>query len=78
MKSILQFNLDNASDNLAFKRAVKSTDVYLVLFNLQQEFRQYYKYDKAVNKTGDQVAEELQDFFYEQLTQYGIDMGDLE
>ena len=47
MKAILEFDLDNADDEMALKRAIKSTDMACFIFELKHNFWRKYKHDES-------------------------------
>jgi hypothetical protein len=72
-KALLEYNLDEHSENIAFERAVKSTDMALALWEIQIngrrkfirkleydiESKQSDGYESAVNDIFDWINEEL-------------------
>lgn len=89
-KGILEFNLDEPADKLAFKRANNSTDAYLVLFAIANDlFRPARKHgynspsipEMDIQNWDDKtyaVVSELESMFYQILERYGVDLNDLE
>ena len=87
MKGKLEFDLDDCYDRNAFKRAVKATDVYMVLHEVVNKlFRPSWKNgytDKELDtlsntEEGDRVIEILSEMYREILEEYNIDLNDLD
>jgi hypothetical protein len=57
MKAILEFDLDVHEDNMAHLRCVKSLDMMLVLWEMDQHLRAITKY--APDTQSDEVHQEL-------------------
>jgi hypothetical protein len=57
MKAILEFNLDEHEDNMAHLRCVKSLDMMLVLWEMDQHLRAITKY--APDTMSQEVYDEL-------------------
>lgn len=55
MKAKLEFDLDDHSDRLAYKRCFSATDVYLCLHDIDNMLREYTKYGKGIS-SGDKIA----------------------
>ncbi len=73
MIAILKYNLNDVDDTVAHNRAVKSLDMALALYELKEKLRSKLKHeDPKIND-----LEEFQDFFYDTLREYGIDLDDL-
>jgi len=47
MKGILEFDLDNNDDEMAMKRAMKSTDMASFIWELQHNFWRKWKHDET-------------------------------
>lgn len=86
MKAILEYNIEDAYEKLAFKRASSADDAYLALVTIANEvFRPHRKHgysDKELDAATDTddgflVAEKLEDMFYEILKKYNVDLEDL-
>jgi len=82
MKVILEFDYEEASDRLAHKRAISATDVYLALYEISNKLRTMRKYghfdDIKLNDDQFIIIDKFEDYFYEQLKDRNIDLGDLE
>lgn len=50
MKAILEFDLNEHHDKLAHNRAVKATNAYLALYDLEMEFRNITKYNAIIGQ----------------------------
>lgn len=48
MKAKLEFNLKDFDEEMKFKRTLKATDAYIALHDIQNEFRNYLKYNKDI------------------------------
>jgi hypothetical protein len=72
----LTFNLEDVYDRNAHARAIKATDVYLVLLDLDNHLRSIYKYgdDEARSEFADEVRTELFKFMEDR----GVTFGDLD
>lgn len=83
-KAILEFNLDEPSEEMAFKRAMKATDVYLCLWDLSEEvFRPARKHGYPeylgpmmnINEWSDEthaVVAKLEEMFYNLLNERNV------
>jgi hypothetical protein len=88
MKGMLKFDLDDHFDKLAFARATSATDVYLVIYELQDFLRSHIKYgnnDKlqeiaknCPEGSVEDVLEVVRDSLFEILEKYNINMDNLE
>ncbi len=47
MKAIIKYNLDNNDDEMAMKRAMKSTDMASFIWELQHNFWRKWKHDET-------------------------------
>lgn len=72
MKAVLQFDLDDPQDREAHLRATKSTDAYLVLLDMMNEFRTVYKYGQ--DPVASQYAEAWRDKLVELMRDHSIDL----
>ena len=78
MKAILEFNLDDSYDKEAHKRAVKSLDLVLALWDMDQYLRSETKY--APDSMSQEVYDALdktRDKFYEILNDHNISFDEL-
>jgi hypothetical protein len=77
VKAILEFNLTESSERREHKRAISATDAYLVLFSFDSMLRNKLKYED-LDEGSRQHVEEIRDGFYNLLSEYSINMSDLE
>lgn len=71
MKATLSFDLNDAHEVLAHKRAISATDAYLALADFANVLRSERKY-------GEDRWAEVEKKFYECLSSHGVDLNDLE
>jgi hypothetical protein len=72
MKAKLSFDLPE--DEHEFYCANKGKDMFVVLWNLQQELRKLYKYEE-LNEDEWQIVERLQDFLNNSLNENEINLN---
>lgn len=78
-KGILEFNLDDHSDKLSFRRASSATDAYIILFEVSNKlFREILKYREDLSDESMALVQQLSDDFHVLLDHYGVDLNDLE
>lgn len=68
MKAIIEFDLNEPDDVDAHKRATKSLDMALCLFNIEEMLRKKIKYSpmsKPARKEMEKVLQEFYDISYE-------------
>jgi hypothetical protein len=80
--AIIKYDMEDPHDKLEFKRATSATDVYLVIWEIQQELRRLYKYE-PINADGSpqydtDTIEYIRDFLYKTLESHDVDMNNLE
>jgi len=78
MKGILEFNLDDQEDEVAYIRAVKSTKLAVALWDIDQYLRSKTKY--ATDSTPPEVYDALQetrDELYRIMSHHSIDLDEL-
>lgn len=78
MKAILEFNLDEQDDEMAHKRAVKSLDMALTLWDIDGYLRGQIKH--APDSMSPEVYGTLQDVrdkLYEIMSKHSIDLDEL-
>ncbi len=73
MIAILKYDLNDVDDTVAHNRAVKSLDMALALHELKEKLRSKLKYEEP--KLND--LEEVHDFFFYTLDEYGINLDEL-
>jgi hypothetical protein len=77
MKATLEFNLDEPEDVLSHKRCISATDVYLVLFDMDNYLRSRIKYEELSEEVDDALSA-ARSKLYGIMAERGINMGDLE
>jgi hypothetical protein len=78
MKGILEFNLDDQEDEVAYMRCVKAKDMALVLWDMDQYLRSRTKY--APDSMPSEVHDTLQktrDILRTLMSNYNIDLNEL-
>jgi len=73
-KGILEFDIDDPHERTAHLRAVKATDAYLALHDLNEKLRQWSKDEEKEEIK----IETLRTEFFEILENRGINLDDLE
>jgi len=71
MKAILKFDLNKEDDIMAHKRCVKSLDIALTLWEVDQYLRSESKYKD------NEIAYEIREKLYEIMTEHGLSFNDL-
>jgi len=71
MKAILKFDLNEQDDILAHKRCVKSLDMAIALWEVDQYLRGESKYKD------NEIAYEIREKLYEIMTEHGLSFNDL-
>lgn len=71
MQAILKFELPKDEEQLDV--AIKATDLYLSLFDLDQKFREYLKHGHDF-KTADEALEAMWDNLHEIMTDHGVSL----
>ena len=71
MKAILKFDLNEQDDILAHKRCVKSLDMAIALWDIDQYLRTESKYKD------NEIAYEIREKFHEIMTDHGLNFDDL-
>lgn len=72
MKATLEFNLPE--DEHEYYCAIKGKDMFVVIWNLQQELRKLYKYEE-LNEDEWQIVERLRDFLNDSLNENEINLN---
>lgn len=75
MKAKLKFNLNDEQDRTTFSRISKLSDVYSLLWNLDQELRNKIKYGNLPD-VEHQVWTEVRELYHNLLTKYKVDLDD--
>jgi hypothetical protein len=76
VKAILEFDLNILDEKLAHKRAVSSTDAYLVILGLQDYLRSRLKYEE-IPEEAVEALDLVRAKLYELLIEHNVDMDDL-
>jgi len=78
MKAILEFDLNEPDDVTAHKRAVKSLDMAIALWDIEQYLRSHTKYapDSMPQEAYD-ALEKAREKFYEILNDHNIGMDEI-
>jgi hypothetical protein len=71
MKAILKFDLNEQDDVLAHKRCVKSLDMAIALWEVDQYLRSESKYKD------NEIAYEIREKLYEIMSDHGLSFNDL-
>ena len=78
MKAILEFNLDDNHDEEAHKRAIKSLDLALALWNMDQHLRSETKYaPDTIHPEAYKALSETRDKLHEIMSDHNIDLDEL-
>lgn len=77
MKAKLEFDLYEPFEVNKFKRAMTATEAYLVISGMQAYFRHKCKYE-SLTEWQYEIIEEASNKLYGLLTEYNINMNDLE
>ena len=78
MKGILEFNLEDSADEVAYIRAVKSTKLAVALWDMDQYLRSQTKYapDSMSPEVYDALLE-VRDKLHEIMSDHSIDLDEL-
>jgi len=71
MKAILKFDLNEQDDVLAHKRCVKSLDIAIALWEVDQYLRSESKYKD------NEIAYQIREKLYEIMSDHGLSFNDL-
>ena len=71
MKAILEFNLPE--DQNEFEYATKGSEMFLILWNVKQEYRKLMKYND-LTEVEYKLIEDLNNKLFEDLQHYGINL----
>jgi len=77
MKAILEFNLDEPQDVDAHKRAVKSLDMAIALWDIEQYLRAQIKYNESLTDAQYDVLDKAKTEFYDILNRHNISLDEL-
>ena len=77
-KAILKYDLTDMDDRMSHMRAVKSLDMMLTLWDLDQELRALTKYAPDDMPTEEYEAYiKVRDMLHEKMTEYNLDFDNL-
>jgi hypothetical protein len=77
-KAILEFDMNEMEDSLAFSRASRSLSLTLALLDIEEYLRSEIKYgDERLTEDQYRKLEEIRDKFYEILSENGINLDQL-
>jgi hypothetical protein len=76
MKATLEFNLDEPVDQAAHMRAVKATDMAVVLWDMDQYLRGLIKYGE-LDESADKALEEARDKLHQLMSERVVDLDEL-
>lgn len=77
MKAILEFNMDEFDDVVAHKRAVKSLDVLLVLYDFDQHLRSELKYNENLTDEQYEKLDKTREKLYEIMNERNVSLDEL-
>ena len=77
MKATLEFNMDEFEDVVAHKRAIKSLDVLLVLYDFDQHLRSELKYNENLSEEEYEKLDKLRDKLYEIMNERNVSLDEL-
>lgn len=78
MKAILEFNLDEPVDEAAHMRAIKATDMAVVLWDMDQYLRGLIKYaPDTMNSEVYGTLEEVRDKLHQLMNERVVDLDEL-
>ena len=77
MKAILEFNMDEFDDMVAHKRAVKSLDVLLVLYDFDQHLRSELKYNENLTDEQYEKLDKTREKLYEIMNERNVSLDEL-
>lgn len=76
MKATIKYNLNDRDDEMALKRALKSTDMALVLFEIQYNLKKHCEYFEQSNPGADMV-EHIFDEINDLINEHDINVDEL-
>ena len=76
-KAILEFDLNEPDDVEAHKRAIKSIDMMLALWDIEKYLRAQTKYNENLTQEAWDALEEVRKEFYNILNKYNISFDEL-
>jgi len=76
-KAILEFDLNEPDDKQAHMRAIKSLDMMLALWDIDQYLRKQVKYNESLTDEQHNVLDEAREEFYSIINKHGISFDEL-
>jgi len=76
MRAVLEFNLDEPVDQAAHMRAIKATDMAVVLWDMDQYLRGLIKYGE-LDESADKALEEARDKLHQLMSERVVDLDEL-
>ena len=76
-KAIIEFDLTDPDDSAAHRRAVKSTDLAIALWDIDQHLRAKLKYDESLSQEVYDSLEAVREHLYTIMNGKGISLDDL-
>ncbi len=77
MEAILKFNLDEYEDRNQHLRCVKSTDMYLAIYDIMK-IKRYYEKNVELSDDQDKLLENIYEKIFGILEEHNISLSDLE
>ena len=77
MKAILEFNLDEPEDKEAHLRAIKSLDMMMALWDIEQYFRAQIKYNENLTEDAYDALDKARQEFYDIMQRHNISTDEL-
>ena len=77
MKAILEFDLNEINDEYAHRRAISSTDAYLVILDMSRHLRDKIKYGDLPDDVAS-ALEEVREYLFIQLSNRNVNIDDLQ
>lgn len=77
MKGILEFDLNDQDDIMAHKRAVKATDMAVMLFQFAHNTKKSHEYKLDKYETKEDLLDAIYDQFWELMKEYNISLDEL-
>lgn len=77
-KAVLKYDLEDVDDKMSHLRAVKSLDILLVLWDLDQELRGNIKYaPDEMSEDKYNTYQELRDSLHQKMIEYDVNFDNL-
>ena len=74
-KAILEFDMSNFEDTIAFKQATAALDALGALWDIEQELRSLYKYDDTLSQEQLDIIEKIRDKVTTIISEHNLDLG---